>query len=315
MNKEKCILCRQDKLKTVGSIDKVDLINLYKDSFGFDISPQLKNVNEVESYLCTNCRLEYFDPNAAGDGSFYEQLQLHRDSYYSPNRKEFSFAEKFIESSHKILEVGSGCGLFAQRLNKENYIGLEFNDKAIADAADNQIVLLKESIESFSKHHNFQFDVVCSFHVLEHVKDPLQYIEASLRVLKSGGKLIIAIPCNDSIYTSNLNHVLNLPPHHIGRWRIETMLELEKIFNLKILDYQISSPRESLEKEGYIAEYLTQKICSKLYFKNRYLLNKIKIKRIRRIVGKLNNVFKLYRFYNDNLVYGENMTFVFERKL
>ncbi|NQY31258.1 MAG: class I SAM-dependent methyltransferase [Flavobacteriaceae bacterium] len=313
MENSKCKLCNHNELTKIQSIPKQDLIELYQETYGIAIEDQLTGVAEIDYYKCSNCNLESFDNNTAGDGSFYEQLQLKRQTYYSPDRKEFSFAQKYITTSDKILEIGSGSGLFAQRLVKDNYIGLEFNDKAIADAKANQITLLKQSIEEYATGTKNEFDVVCTFHVLEHVKEPFEFIEAALATLKKGGKLIIAVPCNDSIYTSNVNHVLNLPPHHIGRWQIDTMKNLEKIFNIKLLDQEISSPSEVLNKKEYIGELLTHKVLKVLYPKQQLLLDKTKVKRVRRIIYKLNSILKLYKHYRNEDVIGENMTFVYQK--
>lgn len=310
----KCKLCNENRLVKVQSIAKRELVELYQETFSFDISNQLDKVETVDYYSCSNCGIEYFDNNTAGDGHFYEQLQLSRQTYYSPDRKEFSFAENYIQPEDKILEIGSGSGLFAQRLVKENYIGLEFNDKAIADAKKNQITLIKQSIEEYAETAKEQFDVVCTFHVLEHVKEPYEFLAAALATLKPGGRLIIAVPCNDSIYTSNVNHVLNLPPHHIGRWKINAMKNLEGIFPVKLIAQDISSPSEHLDKKNYIAEKLTHKVLGVLYPKQLLLMNKFKVKKIRRIVYKLNSILKLYTFHKDNEVIGENMTFVFEKQ-
>ena len=43
------------------------------------------------------------------------------------------------------------------------------------------------------------FDVICSFHVLEHVKSPNKFLEASLKVLKDDGMAIIKCPDIQSV--------------------------------------------------------------------------------------------------------------------
>lgn len=310
----KCSLCNETKLIEKESINKEDLINLYKDTHQIDISNQLEKVDVIKYYHCNNCDLEYFDGDTAGDGPFYEQLQQRRKTYYSPDRKEFSFAEKHISNECKVLEVGSGSGLFAQRLVKENYIGLEFNDKAIERAKTNNITLLKKSIEEFANSSSHKFDVVCSFHVLEHVVDTHDFIKASLEVLKVGGKLIIAVPCNDSIYTNNVNHVLNLPPHHVGRWNIKTMKNLEEIFKIDLVAQNISSANEVTSKKEYIGEVLTNAFIKAFYPKNTLLLKASTVKRIRRFIYKLNSILGIYKLYKDTSVIGENMTYIYVKR-
>lgn len=314
MNEFECILCKNTTASKVEEIPVLDLVSLYKELLDVSVASQFKGMDTVAAYVCSHCSFEYFNPLTAGDKSFYEQLQEKRTAYYSPDRKEFMYAEKYITDTDKILEIGSGNGLFATRLRKENYIGLEFNDRAISDAASQGIKLLKQSVEDFAITSQQQFDVVCSFHVLEHVTNPYAFIKSKISLLKTGGTLIIAVPCNDSIYTSNYNHVLNLPPHHIGRWRIKTMQSLETLFPIECVDFSITSSNPNINKRDYIAEIKTQQKVAALNSEKRYILDSSILKQARKWTYRFNKYFGLYHFYPNKRVIGENMTFVFKKK-
>lgn len=313
MDLSNCLLCHNKTAQRKEEIPTSSLVKLYDDLLGVSVASQFDGKQSVAAYQCSNCHFEYFDPSSAGDGLFYEELQRKRKTYYSPNRKEFSYAEKFITPTDTILEVGSGNGLFAKRIKKENYIGLEFNDKAIEDASKERITLFKKTVEEFAKETDDTFDIVCSFHVLEHVVNPYQFIKSKLALLKTGGKLIIAVPCNDSVYTSNFNHVLNLPPHHIGRWRIATMKALENLFSIKCVDFLISSPNEKLNKRDYVAEMLSQQKVANANKGHHYIVAEEKIKKTRKWTYRFNKYLGRYHFYSSAIVKGENMTFVFKK--
>lgn len=62
------------------------------------------------------------------------------------------------------------------------------------------------------------YDVVCHFQVLEHVPDPLKFMQACADVLRPGGLLIVAVPSRDSFLSLVENNWLNLPPHHLTLW-------------------------------------------------------------------------------------------------
>jgi SAM-dependent methyltransferase len=299
-------------LNLIQSIDKKDLILLYDDSFKFDISDQFKELKTINYYKCDNCKLEFFDSKAAGDEFFYEKLQQHRKVYYNPDRKEFQFAKKHISETDLVLEIGSGNGNFAKGIN--NYKGLEFNDKAIFEAKKDGILLLKESIEDFSNLNKSKFDVVCSFHVLEHVKDPYSFLKSAISTLKIGGRLIISVPCNDSIFTGNLNHVLNLPPHHISRWRIENMKYLRSFLDLKLESFEISSISSKIDKNAYSNEMITHFILRLIYPKNKTIISNIKIKIVRKIIYKISMYIPLHKFFSCEDCLGENMTFVYVKE-
>jgi 2-polyprenyl-3-methyl-5-hydroxy-6-metoxy-1,4-benzoquinol methylase len=310
----KCILCKSSSVRKIQEVSIKDLEELYFNSFNVDITCELINLNKINYYKCENCKLAFFDPIAAGSDIFYEDLQNKRNNYYSSVRNEFLYAKNNINRESHILEIGAGNGFFAELINADNYIGLEFNDNAIKDAQLKGISLIKKNIECFSQETKLNFDIVCSFHVLEHVSNPNSFIESAIKVLKKGGKLIIAVPCNNSIYSNNVNHTLNLPPHHVNRFFIDTMKKIAILFDLNLLDYRIDSIGIGIDKKHYMTEFITHKIINLFYPKNKLIINKKKYDQIRIVVHKFNNKFKLYKFFNDNLVFAENMTFIFEKK-
>lgn len=105
-----------------------------------------------------------------------------------------------IEKGSKILEVGSGLGYLTYAFNKAGYdcVGLDYSDTA-TDFANNLFgkKYSQGTIESFSESNKEKYDVVIATEVLEHVVDPVGFVEHSLRVLKSGGRLILTTPIKD----------------------------------------------------------------------------------------------------------------------
>jgi 2-polyprenyl-3-methyl-5-hydroxy-6-metoxy-1,4-benzoquinol methylase len=308
---ERCVLCESTDLKLVQDISKKDLENLYFENFHFDISEYLVK-DTIKHYKCNKCKLSFFDPSTAGNGKFYEELQEKRNQYYNPNRKEFLFAQKFINPKDSVLEIGAGYGYFSKLLTTDRYLGLEFNDKAIEVANSGGINLIKEDIIELSSKNIEPFDVVCSFHVLEHVQSLNKFLEASLKVLKDDGVLIIAIPCNDSILTSNHNHVLNMPPHHINRFYIETMHYFEKIFNLKLIDFKLDSVWERIPHMDYVTSVITKKILDMFFPSQNIVVSTNVYKRTQKIVHVLNKKFRLYKLFKITPI-PENMTFAFKK--
>ena len=311
---QNCILCESEKIR-VYQIVKFELLRkIYRDSLDIDISNEVNEESEVKVYRCENCTLDFFDPKFAGGSSFYEELQIKRKVYYSPDRREFSFASQFIKEYESVLEIGSGSGFFAQKIPKNNYVGLEFNNEAIRRASENGITLIKESIENYAKLNKDKFDVVCSFHVLEHVQNPADFLKASISKLNSNGKLIIVVPCNDSVFTSDHNHVLNLPPHHITRWKISCLNNMEYLFDLKLIDFKIISISETINKKNYVKAVFLKKILNILYPRNKIVIDTVRLKRIKRFTDFIVLKLRLYKMYRQSDLIGENVMFVFEKK-
>lgn len=311
---KKCILCRSEKVKVSERIKSGLLKSIYYDTLNIDISKELKNENEIKLYHCKNCNLDFFDPKFAGEASFYEELQLKRKIYYSSGRKEFDIAAQFISKKDSVLEIGSGSGFFAQKISIDNYVGLEFNDEAIKKAAENQIKLVKQSIENYAAENEEKFDIVCSFHVLEHVQDPHEFLKASISKMNPKGKLILAVPCNDSVLTSNHNHVLNLPPHHITRWNLTSLQKIITVFDLKIVDFKVISIPDVISKKQYVKAALLKKVLNVLYPKNKIAINPEKLNQVKKWTDFLVTKLRLYKMYNQKNFIGENVIFVFEKK-
>jgi len=98
-----------------------------------------------------------------------------------------------IPLDSRILEVGCGQGHFLRALLQERfgYIhGVEPSSEAVTRASE---------IRELVHHGTFgpgiypagHFDLICGFHVFDHLRDPLQFLKDSREYLKSHGRLFL----------------------------------------------------------------------------------------------------------------------------
>lgn len=105
----------------------------------------------------------------------------------------------------KILEVGCGKGLFlraCQDLGAAAVTGQDFFNKRPLDFARDELGIADLRTVGFEDRGAWpdgEFDVVCSFDVVEHVHDLADFFEQCLRVLRPGGVLYHATPGSDSV--------------------------------------------------------------------------------------------------------------------
>lgn len=101
-----------------------------------------------------------------------------------------------IKPSGKLLEVGCARGDFL-RVARESFdvSGVEPNPE-LADSSSQVAPVYRDIIERTPWK---DFDVVASFHVIEHVDSPRSFIRAAAERLKSGGLLVIETPNIDSL--------------------------------------------------------------------------------------------------------------------
>jgi len=268
-----CPLCKEQNIKILETINKNELLKLYKKMTSIDFSYLLnEDINYCE---CLNCKLRFYDPLITGDEKFYNSLQKF-GWYYMDEKEEYVYAKEYIKSSDKVLEVGSGKGAFAKHLPTKDYIGLDFSENAKKMAAENGIAIENEMIQDYAKKHKEEFDVVVSFQVLEHVSDPKSFIESKLEALKIGGKLIIAVPSEDSFLKYVNNGILNMPPHHVTRWSDDTFKFIADKYGLSIVDVYHEKIQE-VHKRWYLStlignSFFSNKLIDVSFF--RKIINK-----------------------------------------
>jgi 2-polyprenyl-3-methyl-5-hydroxy-6-metoxy-1,4-benzoquinol methylase len=101
-----------------------------------------------------------------------------------------------IKPSGKLLEIGCARGDFL-RVARERFdvCGVEPNPE-LADSSSQVAPVYRDVIERTPWSG---FDIVASFHVIEHVDSPCSFIQAAVQRLNPGGLLVIETPNIDSI--------------------------------------------------------------------------------------------------------------------
>jgi 2-polyprenyl-3-methyl-5-hydroxy-6-metoxy-1,4-benzoquinol methylase len=211
---------------------------LYTKETKVDVSRFFEGIKEVELYQCNDTGYRFYFPfTIYGDDKFYQDLNELNSWYYQDNRWEHPLALGFLKPADKILEIGSGDGFFIKLCKKNsinNIIGLELNTAAAVKATGEGNIIYNETIQDYSVKHGGEYDVVCNFQVLEHIVDIKSFVDASLKVLKTGGKMIIAVPNNNPyLFERDDYHTLNLPPHHAGLWNKVVFKNIEHTFSIK----------------------------------------------------------------------------------
>ena len=254
MDKIKSPITNSFNTRLIKVYPKNDFINLYKESINFDVTRFFLDTKDIFYVKCLDTGYKFFYPySITGDDIFYEDLQQF-DWYYPREKWEFNEALKQINNNDKVLEIGAGNGAFLKKLdnNKDNINAIEFNKKSIAILKGQGYKVYNQTVQELSQVKENYYDVVVSFQVLEHISEVKSFIEASLKVLKKGGKLIFSVPNNGALIMKlDLNLSLNYPPHHMGHWDKKTFYNLQEYFPIKCIDFT----HEPLQKKQYPRYY------------------------------------------------------------
>lgn len=110
-------------------------------------------------------------------------------------RRAYKAINPYLPYKGELLEVGSYCGLFLAEAKKHGWsvLGIE-PSKWAADHAKANFVkdVISGNLESVAPTINKQFDVVVTWDVLEHVRDPAEYLRMINAMLKENGTIALS---------------------------------------------------------------------------------------------------------------------------
>lgn len=204
--------------------------------------------NTCDVVRCDKCGFCFSNPYIGGDEHFY-RLAYDRSGY--PTWKwefqlTYNILSEFSKSDLKLLEIGAGDGAFVKKiaediLSKESIVCTEFSKYGRHQIEKLGLKCLSQDVRSLSDAKlEGSFDVVCLFHVLEHMDRLDIFFQKLSWLMKVGGSLFIAVPNQRRIEFNELNGaLLDMPPNHIGRWNNECFKEIGRRNGFNIEDYKV----------------------------------------------------------------------------
>ena len=196
-------------------------------------------------WRCAETGLEFCDPPLPGNEEFYKWVSGFA-SYYPGFRWEYGEVAKILQAQSfsapdfKVLDVGCGKGDFLRALDflpAPKKFALDLNEPAIRACREQGFNACCGTVETaiasgFLKPADFP--VVTSFHCLEHVSQPVEFVRELLRATAPGGKLFLSTPYSPMSFEADWFDVLNHPPHHMARWNLAAYRKLAEIFGVKM---------------------------------------------------------------------------------
>lgn len=142
----------------------------------------------------------------------------------------------------RVLDVGCGSGVLAGLVDSTSYLGVEVHEASLNRA--------KDYFPSYSFQNSLppieeKFDTVVSLAVIEHVADPLVFLESLVRNLKHdpAARIVITTPHPSAGWVHDVGASIGLFSKHANEEHEELLdqsmlLDLGQRAGLVLLDYQ-----------------------------------------------------------------------------
>ncbi len=182
-----------------------------------------------------------------------------------------ALVESIDSDVSRVLDVGAGTGEFLAYMQDNGFdvVGLEPSSKIGEVARSKGLTIHATTLEDFAETTEDSFDVVTLFHVLEHVPNPVEVLEAAHSLLGKGGLLIVKVPNESNSLQLAARDALDLgnwwivPPVHINYFDYDSLRALMKETGFSVETEIGSFPMEMflLMGENYVEESETGSEC------------------------------------------------------
>ena len=224
-----------------------------------------------EIHECLKCGLLFTEPrpDASSIGKYYQS-----EEYYSHQENKSGFIPKIYESVKKVnlrhkrrlatkglkagtmLEIGCGVGDFLHEMEQKGWkcTGIEPSEEAKA-IAKNRVKANILNPEELASLKDESFDLITMWHVLEHVDNLKEEVMHLQRLLKKGGRLVLALP---NFKSADAEHYREYwaaydVPRHLNHFCRESINNIFKNTKLKL------KKTDKLVWDAYYISYMSEK--------------------------------------------------------
>jgi SAM-dependent methyltransferase len=198
----------------------------------------------LELYRCPQCAFLFAPQAAAADlqelyGAEYFDEYPGKESYEEDEaqrryeaRIRVALVQRYLRAG-RLYEVGAAAGHFLDEARHAGFevSGIEPAGPVAARARERFGVDVQAGFVEQAGIGPESFDVVCAWHVLEHLAEPRAALAKLHAALRPGGHLLLEVPNIESVYARRRGEAwFNLDPeHHVGHYaRRSLQLVLER---------------------------------------------------------------------------------------
>ncbi|NJL53852.1 class I SAM-dependent methyltransferase [bacterium] len=165
---------------------------------------------EAAVYQCTACEIVFVHPimtvaeeeafYAAEFASYMKQRggagETRAVEHFQKNSGEatrrLANLRPYLKPDMHVLEIGSSTGFLLHALapNVASVTGVE-PGQVYAEYANQRGILTHASLQAVAEQ---RFDLILGYYVLEHLRNPIEYLRQLYELLRPGGRLVLEVP-------------------------------------------------------------------------------------------------------------------------
>jgi len=151
--------------------------------------------------------------------------------FLSEAMEEDTFAES------RLLEIGCGNGYLLWRLKMlgAEVTGIEPGEQGLAASQQYEVNIVRDTFPGPFNESAEKFDVIVHYAVLEHVLEPIQFLEFQRQLLSSAGIVAFAVPdCSEYIKAGDVSMFFHEHWNYFTPWSLKTIVERVGLRPLRI---------------------------------------------------------------------------------
>jgi len=190
-----------------------------------------KSKKNASVLLCKKCHIIFLEKKSQLNqkdyfNSNYRKLIIHGKTINGYKKRwskhnDLYFKELNISygKNYNIADVGCGIGLFLSKFKKKTTTTIAIEPNIVFhEYLKNKFDYKYNYLHELKSEKKINIDLLFCFHVIEHVEDPLTFINEIYDVLKKGGTAYIITPNNNEILNKTIPNFKQFYYRTVHNW-------------------------------------------------------------------------------------------------